>query len=101
MRARAASNRWPARCRSPSTKERTTMRTLLLASLLTILLPAGTNAAQAAPSPPERRVTLDLHDVPLRAALVKLFEGSGLNFAVEPGVPNAAITLSLRDESVD
>ena len=60
-----------------------------------------TDLPMAAPSPPERRVTLDLHDIPLRAALVKLFEGSGLNFAVEPGVPNVAITLSLRDESVD
>src|SRR5947207_7644780 len=100
FRAPAASNHRPAPCR-PFRKERRMLRTLLLASLLAILIPCRAGGAQPAAPPPERRMTLDLHGVPLRAALTQLFEGSGLNFAVDPGVPDVAITLSLRDVSVD
>src|SRR5947207_10769140 len=96
----AASNHRPAPCR-PFRKERRMLRTLLLASLFAILIPCRAGGAQLAPPPPERRVTLDLHGVPLRAALMQLFKGSGLNFAVDPGVPDLPITLSLKDSSVE
>src|SRR5438876_8036611 len=49
-------------------------------------------AAGTTPSP----VTLSLRDVPLRTALQTLFEGSGLQHAVEPAVPNYPITLDIR-----
>ena len=42
-------------------------------------------------------VTLSLRDTPLRTALQMLFEGSGLQHAVEPAVPNYPITLDIRD----
>src|SRR5947207_15448412 len=42
-------------------------------------------------------VTLSLRDTPLRTALQMLFEGSGLQHAVEPAVPNYPSTLDLRD----
>jgi hypothetical protein len=42
-------------------------------------------------------VTLSLRDVPLRTALQMLFQGSGLQHAVEPAVPNYPITLDIRD----
>src|SRR5207247_1546120 len=54
--------------------------------------PAAPAAAQAAPG-----VTLSLRDVPLRTALQTLFEGSGLQHAVEPAVPNYPLTLDVRD----
>jgi hypothetical protein len=46
-------------------------------------------------------VTLSLREVPLRAALQMLFEGSGRQHAVEPGVPNMPITLDIRDVPFD
>jgi type II secretory pathway component HofQ len=52
---------------------------------------AGAAAAEPA------KVTLSLRDVPLRTALETLFEGSGLQHAVEPAVPNYPITLDIRD----
>jgi hypothetical protein len=58
----------------------------------------------AAPAPETRSgrpVTLRLQDTPLRTALQMLFEGSGLQHAVEPGVPNVPITLDIRDVPFD
>src|SRR5713226_7644314 len=54
---------------------------------------SATGAARAEPA----KVTLSLRDVPLRTALQTLFEGSGLQHAVEPAVPNYPITLDIRD----
>lgn len=60
-----------------------------------------TAAPSAAPSSNSTRaaanVTLSLRDAPLRTALQTLFEGSGLQHAVEPTVPNYPITLDIRD----
>jgi type II secretory pathway component HofQ len=56
--------------------------------------PIVANAAPVA----ARRVTLHLKEVPLRQALEQLFEGTGLQFAIAPDVPNPPITIELRDE---
>src|SRR5947209_11190855 len=56
--------------------------------------PANAPVAAGTAPPP---VTLSLRDVPLRTALQTLFEGSGLQHAVEPAVPNYPITLDVRD----
>ena len=58
--------------------------------------------ASAAPAQPAARgeasnVTLALRDAPLRTALQTLFQGSGLQHAVEPTVPNYPITLDIRE----
>jgi hypothetical protein len=55
--------------------------------------------AQAAPATSAQggNVTITLRDAPLRTALQTLFEGSGLQHAVEPTVPNYPITLDIRD----
>jgi hypothetical protein len=50
------------------------------------------------PVPGERKVTLGLKETPLRQALEQLFRGTGLRCAVELGVPNPPITLSLRGQ---
>src|SRR5438093_4678272 len=55
--------------------------------------PAAPGAARAEPA----KVALSLRDVPLRDALRTLFEGSGMQHAVEPAVPNYPITLDIRD----
>jgi hypothetical protein len=72
-----------------------------------LLLPASGAAAQsvgadragaaAAGARESARVTLSLRDTPLRMALEMLFEGTGLQYAVEPTVPNFPISLRLRD----
>src|SRR5439155_4147241 len=54
--------------------------------------PSGAGAAPAAAP-----ITLHLRDTPLRSALETLFEGTGLQHAVEPAVPNYPITLDIRD----
>ena len=58
----------------------------------TLTAPASAPAAAGAAP-----VTLSLRDVPLRTALETLFQGSGLQHAVEPAVPNYPITLDIRD----
>jgi hypothetical protein len=45
----------------------------------------------------DRPVSLSLRETPLRTALEMLFDGTGLQHAVEPDVPNAPITLSIRE----
>jgi len=49
------------------------------------------------PPLPERKITLHLKEVPLYEAMQRLFEGSGLQYAIEPNVPNVPITANLRD----
>src|SRR5947209_854801 len=56
---------------------------------------AGRPAAAAPVSRESAPVSLHLQDTPLRTALRTLFEGSGLQHAVEVGVPNYPITLEL------
>src|SRR5436853_7075720 len=55
--------------------------------------PAAPGATRAEPA----KVALSLRDVALRDALRTLFEGSGMQHAVEPAVPNYPITLDIRD----
>jgi hypothetical protein len=74
----------------------------LLSFLLLLVLidcsPAGIGGARAGqPDPAQKKITLDLKDVPLREALARIFAGSGLNYAVEPAVPNVPVTLTLKD----
>ena len=45
----------------------------------------------------EKRVNLNLKDVPLRDAIDALFRGAGLQFTVDPNVPNVPVTLNIRD----
>jgi type II secretory pathway component HofQ len=42
-----------------------------------------------------RKVTLDLQQVPLRQALERVLEGSGVQFVVEPGMPPISLDLKL------
>src|SRR6266581_216347 len=64
---------------------------------LALALAFGPGVLQAAPVPGTTPVTLSLRDTPLRTALQMLFEGSGLQHAVEPAVPNYPVTLDIRD----
>jgi hypothetical protein len=59
--------------------------------------PAPTPPRPQAAAPTAANVTLSLRDAPLRTALQTLFEGSGLQYAVDPTVPNYPITLDIRD----
>src|SRR5262249_4846825 len=55
-------------------------------------------APNPAPGPQDKRVNLNVHDMRLRAAVDMLFQGTGLNVAVEPAVPDVPITLSVMDQ---
>lgn len=48
----------------------------------------------------EHKVSVQLRDVGLRAALALVFQGSGQQYAVEANTPNLPITLSVRDLSL-
>ncbi|HTE20395.1 MAG TPA: secretin and TonB N-terminal domain-containing protein, partial [Armatimonadota bacterium] len=66
-------------------------------------VPPGINGVRGMPTDnsllvqPDRRVTLSFKDVPLREALQRLFEGTGLQYVVEPDVPDVPVTVRLRD----
>jgi type II secretory pathway component GspD/PulD (secretin) len=47
--------------------------------------------------PHQKPVTLELRDVPLRAALQALFRGTGLQYSIDPDVPDVPVTLVVRD----
>src|SRR5436190_9639307 len=61
------------------------------------LAPRPAMAAPAAASRDAAPVTISLKDAPLRTALETLFQGTGLQHAVEPAVPNYPITLDIRE----
>ena len=48
----------------------------------------------------EKRVSLDLQDAPVRQALGVLFQGTGLNFVLDP-TADQRVTLALRDVPFD
>jgi hypothetical protein len=74
------------------------MRALLLVLLLAAVnLSASPAHAVQKEDGAQKKVTLDFKDVPLRAAVEKLFAGSDLQYAIEPTVPNVPITLQVRD----
>ena len=70
--------------------------TLSAAMLLAAPLAASAQAppATAAMDP---RVNLDLREIPLRDAIGLLFKNSGIQYAIDPNVPNVPITLNIRD----
>jgi len=83
---------------------RTSLAVSALAASLALSAPLFPTCATAAPAAAGARgeasnVTLSLRDAPLRTALQTLFEGSGMQHAVEPAVPNYPITLDIRDVS--
>ena len=45
----------------------------------------------------DRKVTINLKDIPLRSAIDALFAGSGLQYSVDPNVSNVPVTLNIRD----
>jgi hypothetical protein len=72
--------------------------------ILSAVTPLGMAIAAgvAAPRPAfaqeaEKKVTLNLKDVPLRSAIDALFQGTGLQYSVDPNVPNVPVTLNIRD----
>src|SRR5215212_4877527 len=63
---------------------------------LATLFAAGAARAQETATT-EAMITLDLRDVPFRTAIEALFEKTGLQYAVEPGVPNIPVRVTVRD----
>lgn len=67
--------------------------------------PAGAMGGLAAPgqrgrAASDKRVTVNLRGIPLRDALELLFQGSGLQYAVDPNVPNVLVSANLRDQPI-
>ena len=59
--------------------------------------PRAAWAQAPAETAPDRKVTLDLRDIPLRDAIALLFQGSGLQYTIDPNVTNVPVTLNIRD----
>ena len=51
----------------------------------------------AADAGADKKITLDLRDIPLRDAIGLLFKGSGLQYTIDPNIQNVPITLNIRD----
>lgn len=66
-------------------------------ALAFLLASPGAHAQGEAPRGADQKVTLNLRDVPLRAAIQMLFEGTGLDYAIDSAVPNVPITMTIRD----
>jgi hypothetical protein len=67
---------------------------LALFGLCVALLPAP---ARAQGADADKKVTLNLKDVPLRTAIDALFAGTGFQYSVDPNVQNVPVTLTIRD----
>jgi hypothetical protein len=85
------------------------MRPIFLAACLVAFGAAG--AGHAAPAPValplvgqesgyDRKLSINFRDVTLREALAQAFEGSHLQYVVEPNVPDVPINLNVRDVSL-
>src|SRR4051812_46458444 len=76
----------------------------LVAVLLCLAAAAASGAAPESGAPPpaaaERKISLDLRDVGLRQAIRLVFEGSGLQYSVDPAVPDVRVSLKLEDVPV-
>src|SRR3569623_1561177 len=67
----------------------------VMAVLAGMLMSSGPARAQAPNT--DKKVTLNLKDVPLRSAIDALFQGTGLQYSVDPNVLNVPVTLNIRD----
>jgi hypothetical protein len=75
------------------------IHTSLCSAALAAGIATGVSAAEpmtAAP-PPAPRVTVDLRGVPLRAAIRKLYAGTGLEVSIDSSVPDVAVTARIVD----
>lgn len=69
-----------------------------LLCLLLVVLSVTAAAGQAAPpAGPVPKVSVDLKDAALRDGIRMLFEGTGLQYSIEPSVPNVPVSLSVQD----
>ena len=68
----------------------------LAAVLIAASLCGGSPALSQLPDA-DRKVTVNLRDLPLRTAIDQLFAGTGLQYAVDPNVLNVPVNLTLRD----
>jgi hypothetical protein len=62
---------------------------------LATVLSAAPAHAQAADA--DKKVTVNLKDIPLRAAIDALFAGTGYQYSVNPDVQNVPVNLNIRD----
>jgi hypothetical protein len=62
-----------------------------------LVLSAGLLPAPAQAQDMEKKITVNFRDTPLRDAINIIFTGSGLQFSVDPNVPNVPINLNIRD----
>ncbi|MCC2671035.1 MAG: hypothetical protein K0Q72_3506 [Armatimonadetes bacterium] len=65
------------------------------AAVLSIGLAAVPARAQAPDT--DKKITVNLKDIPLRAAIDALFAGTGQQYAVNPDVQNVPVNLNIRD----
>lgn len=70
----------------------------LLAAPVTAVPPSASMVLTQAEQ--ERKVSLDLDQVPLRQAVALLFDGSSAQFSIDPNVPDIPVTLHIRDVSL-
>jgi hypothetical protein len=68
----------------------------LIAAALGVSFTLSATPARAQ-APDDKKVTVNLKDIPLRAAIDALFAGTGYQYSVNPDVPNIPVNLNIRD----
>lgn len=59
------------------------------------------NPAQGQPPAPKRKVSMSIRDMRFRAAVEFMFRDTGLNYAFGPEVPDAPVTVNLKEADFD
>src|SRR5688572_9887146 len=68
-----------------------------IALVLAFLLLGGVAQRAGHAQETDRKVTVNLKDVPLRNAVDALFQGTGLQYSIDPNIPNVPVNLTIRD----
>jgi type II secretory pathway component GspD/PulD (secretin) len=68
------------------------MSCTLLTTLSVFAVPGPAHAQDV-----DKKVTLNLKDIPLKSAIDALFAGTGLQYSVDPNVQNVPVNLTIRD----
>jgi hypothetical protein len=66
-------------------------------AVLALVTVCCTGPAHAQAPDPDKKVTVNLKDIPLRAAIDALFAGTGYQYSVNPDVQNIPVNLNIRD----
>lgn len=73
----------------------------IIGTALAVVMTLGLGSVVAYAADTTTRVSLELSDVPVQAAIQALFRGTGKNFTIDPAVTGTIPSISIKDVSFD